>query len=36
MSQFFIYPFNGRPVSAQVQNGTITDSAAGGAFTNTE
>ena len=35
MSQFFIYPFNGRPVSAQVQNGTITDSATGGAFTNT-
>ena len=35
MSQFFIYPFNGRPVSAQVQNGTITNSAAGGAFTNT-
>tara|TARA_R100000742_G_C4279324_1_gene103593 strand:+ start:5493 stop:6269 length:777 start_codon:yes stop_codon:yes gene_type:complete len=35
MSQFFIYPFNGRPVSSQVQNGTISDSAAGGAFTNT-
>jgi hypothetical protein len=35
MSQFFIYPFNGRPVSAQVQNGTISNSANGGAFTNT-
>ena len=35
MSQFFIYPFNGRPISTQVQNGTISDSATGGAFTNT-